>query len=248
MREQDIGDLNRWIEWASDRIGLEAEAIETPISQFDILLSSAGPAVFQVNIGEEIKFLLLLGKLQLIAPDLRVQQCQLDGLRTVICEPYGATLKAEIDRLLLLADVPKQRWQQVRSVMIRERLGNERIRGCWMLPLPSTTSFWQQLSNAHLPKRAVLMIVAFVVVYGLEIAGWSLIGQAALNGRLDYGWFTAWAFLVLSLIPLHLLGGWLDANFALDLGRILKKQLLAGALRMDLQAVNTKARGSFWGG
>ena len=30
--------------------------------------------------------------------------------------------------------------------------------------------------------------------------------------------------------PLQLLGGWLDAAFALDTGRILKSRLLAGAL------------------
>ena len=38
-----------------------------------------------------------------------------------------------------------------------------------------------------------------------------------------------WALLVLSLIPLQLLGHWLDSTFALETGRILKQRLLAGS-------------------
>jgi ATP-binding cassette subfamily B protein len=116
-----------------------------------------------------------------------------------------------------------------------------------MLRLPPTTGFWRQLSQAQLPRRVVLMLTVFTLVYGLEIVGWSLIGEAALNGRLDYGWLSAWALLVLSLIPLHLLGGWLDATFALDMGRILKKRLLAGALRMDLESVKHQGAGQLLG-
>ena len=73
--------------------------------------------------------------------------------------------------------------------------------------------------------------------------GWGLIGEAALNGRLDLGWLSAWVLLVLSLVPLGLLGGWLNATFALDAGRILKRRLLAGALRLDLESVRREGVG-----
>ena len=251
LQQQDIADLSRWIEWASDRLALEAEPIETPVSQFEKLLRNAGPAVLQVKTGDETHFLLLLnlkfGKLQLIGPDLQIHRCPIDLLLNVVCEPFETPISAEIDHLLQLANVPKQNWQQARSVMVRERLAGQRVHGCWLLRLPPTTGFWRQLSQAHLPRRAILMITVFMLLYGMEMAGWALIGQAALNGRLDFGWLTAWALLVLSLIPLHLLGGWLDSMFALDMGRILKKRLLAGALRMDLQSMKHQGAGQFLG-
>jgi ATP-binding cassette, subfamily B, bacterial len=51
----------------------------------------------------------------------------------------------------------------------------------------------------------------------------------------------------LSLIPLQLLGHWLDSTFALDTGRILKQRLLAGALGMDLESVRHQGAGQLLG-
>lgn len=251
LKQQGIADLDRWIEWASDRLGIEAEAIETSVAECGQLLRSAGPALLKLTEGQDVQFLLLLkskyGMLQLVGPDLRVHSCSAEVMRAALCEHYEAPITAEIDRLLVIADVPSRRRQQVKSIMLRERLATQRVGGCWILRLPPTTGFWRQLAQAHLPRRVVLMLSVFTLVYGLEIIGWSLIGQAALNGRLDLGWLTAWALLVLSLIPLHLLGGWLDATFALDMGKILKKRLLAGALRMDIEATRHQGAGRLLG-
>jgi ATP-binding cassette, subfamily B, bacterial len=84
-------------------------------------------------------------------------------------------------------------------------------------------------------------------VYLVEITGWALIGAAALDGRLDLAWLVAWLLLLVSNIPLRLSTAWLDATFALDLGRILKKRLLAGALRMDIDAVRHQGVGQLLG-
>ena len=52
---------------------------------------------------------------------------------------------------------------------------------------------------------------------------------------------------MLSLVPLRLLGGWLDSMFALDVGRMLKTRLLAGALKMDLEVVRRQGIGQLLG-
>jgi ATP-binding cassette, subfamily B, bacterial len=74
-----------------------------------------------------------------------------------------------------------------------------------------------------------------------------LIGAAALDGRLDLAWLVAWLLLLVSNIPLRLGAAWLDTTFALDLGRILKKRLLAGALRMDFDAIRHQGAGQLLG-
>jgi ATP-binding cassette subfamily B protein len=84
-------------------------------------------------------------------------------------------------------------------------------------------------------------------VYLGEIVGWALIGSAALDGRLDLAWLIAWLLLVVSDLPLRLGASWLDATFALDLGRILKKRLLDGALCMDIDAVRRQGVGQLLG-
>lgn len=251
LQQQDIADLGRWMEWACARLDMQVEAVETSLPQTADLLRNVGPAVLKIEVGQAVQFLLLLktsqGQLQLIGPNLRIYRRPLESLRTALCAPYEAPISGEIERLLSLAEVPQQRRAKVKAVMLQERLSGKSIGACWMLRLPPTTGFWRQLRLAQLPRRVVLMLTVFTLVYGLEIAGWSLIGEAALNGRLDFAWMAAWGLLVLSLIPLHLLGGWLDASFALDMGRMLKKRLLAGALRLDLETVKHQGAGQLLG-
>lgn len=251
LDHEGVGELDRWIEWACDRLGLEAEPVEAAASEFGQMLLGAGPALIHFCDASGSHILLLLksksGILHLIGPDLSIGRCPVEMLRMVLCERHEAPIITEVDQLLSTAGVPKNRRNQVRSAILRKRLAAVRIGGCWILRLPPTADFWRQLMYDHLPFKILLMLGIFVLVYGVEILGWSVIGQGALNGRLDIGWLTAWALLVLSLIPLQLLGHWLGSTLALDTGRILKQRLLAGALRMDVESVRHQGAGQLLG-
>jgi ATP-binding cassette subfamily B protein len=145
--------------------------------------------------------------------------------------------------LLDEAQVPARRRRKVRAAMLSERLASQRVGACWMLRLPPSTGFWRQLAHARLPRRIGVMLVLSVTVYGCEILAWSLVGGAAMNGHVDMGWLAAWLMLVLSLVPVRLVGSWLSATFALDAGQILKRRLLAGALKSDLETVKRQGAG-----
>lgn len=244
LSPEHIEDLERWMVWASQRLGLEAEAVETSIIEFDSFLLAVAPAILRINQNE---FLLLLkskyGKVRVLAPDLSVHSYSVDVLQSIIFEPYEKPILPEIKRLLALADIPKNKLSKVKKIMLQERLASQRIGNCWILRLPPTANFWQQLKHAGLFNRFLQMIVMITVIYGLEIIGWELIGSAALNGRLDFGWLSAWSLLIFSLIPLHIFSTWLDSTFALDIGRIMKKRLLSGALNMNLETVKHQGVG-----
>jgi ATP-binding cassette subfamily B protein len=92
-----------------------------------------------------------------------------------------------------------------------------------------------------------VVLGVFAIIYMLEIAGWGLIGKAALDGRLDFGWLAAWLLLILTVVPWRLVGSWFGATFSLDVSRILKSRLLAGALRMDPEAVTRQGVGRLLG-
>ena len=59
--EGEAGELGRWIEWTSERLGLEAESVETTVAEFGPLLRGVGPALFFYREAEENRILLLLG-------------------------------------------------------------------------------------------------------------------------------------------------------------------------------------------
>lgn len=247
LAQRDLDDLGRWVEWAGMRLGVEAESVSTTVPNFEDLLAAIGPAIIKLDTPEQPVFLLLLkaktGKLRLLGQDLRVHRCDLETVRAALCAPFEAPLLGEIKHLVNLAEVPARRQAKVQALMLRERLSTQTIEGIWILRPPPTSGFWQQLLHERMPLRVMMILAIFLVMYVLEISGWALIGQGAINGRLDFGWLVAWALLVLLNIPIQLLSGWLDAAFALDIGRVMKKRLLAGAMRLDLQIVKHQGVG-----
>ena len=233
-----IGD---WLDWAAERLGIEAIAIDTTLADCDDLLRSGGPALIFYGLDNASGFLVLQsarhGTAQFLTPDLRLQRCAPEVVVTALFADQCEVLISEMDRVLNAAGVIGARQQHVRAAMLRERLSQARVGGIWLLRLPASAGFFAQLQAAGVVRQIALILAAFAVLYGFEIAGWSLIGSAALGGQLDFGWLAAWVMLMITLIPWRLLGGWFEAGFALDTGRLLKSRLLAGALAMAPDSV-----------
>jgi ATP-binding cassette subfamily B protein len=244
-------DLGRWIEWAGGRLGIEAEAVETTYAEVDALIEGAGPAVIALRGGGELRFLMVMrpgkGQVRLLTPDLGARSCSVQLIRDAVCAGLEAPLAREIDQLLTRAKVPARSRPRAQRSMIDERLGSHPVGECWVLRPAPAASFFGQLAQARLPRRVWGVLGLFAIVYLLEILGWGLIGEAAMNGRLDMGWLGAWVLLLVTLVPLRLLAEWLDATFALDAGRVLKKRLLAGALNLDIEAVRHQGAGRLLG-
>jgi ABC-type multidrug transport system fused ATPase/permease subunit len=247
----NANDLDRWIAWASERLGFEAKPLDANAGSLDALLLQAGPSLLHFHDGREQRFLLLLasrhGMPRVLAPDLRVRTYPLHDLRHAVLAPHEAALMPDVARLLDVADLAPGRAARVGSALARERLGSKTIAKCWMLRVPATAPFWRQVRHACVPHKLAAMLGLFAVVYVLEILGWSIIGEAALNGRLDLGWLGAWALLLVSIVPLRLLGSWFDSALALDTGRLIKTRLLAGALKLDVEAVRREGVGQLLG-
>ncbi len=248
-------EARRWIEWAGAQLGLEVLPVDSSVPDVDMLLRGAGPALLPFEDERGIGFFLLLGHkpgrkrgaLRVLGPDLRAHAVAPAALRNALTWQREAPLVPEISRLLEAARVPAKRRAKVRAAMLRERLATERVGPLWMLRLPASAGFWQQLRAARLPQRAGAALAVYALLYAAEIAGWGLIGSAALAGRLDFGWLAAWALLMFSMIPLRLAGGWLQSTFALGAGRVLKSRLLAGALRLDVEQVRQLGVGQLLG-
>jgi ATP-binding cassette subfamily B protein len=238
-------ELERWLGWAAGGLGIDAEAVEAPLPQAGRMLLGAGPALLRLP-GTSGLVLLLgsrRGVLRLLGPDLSVRHCRPELLRDALCAPYEAPLAREIERLLDVARVPDRRRAAVCAALLAERLAQERVGGCWMLRLPPAGGWWRQVGALRIPRRVALMLALFILLYGCELLGWGLIGNAALNGHVDAGWLAAWLLLVLSMVPLRLAGGWLDSGMLLDVGQAVKRRLFAAALAGDRQEVRRQGVG-----
>lgn len=248
-----VDELDRWLTWAGERLGVEAESVDSPLPQFEQVLRRGGPAVIHLHhprLGRRCVLLMAPGRggsLRVLGSDGRPRRCEVELLRGAICAPHEAPLQPGITQLLDAANVPASRRDAVRRLMLDQRLATQPVAGCWLLRLGATAPFAAQLRQARLPHRLGTVLLLFAAIYALEISGWRLIGDAALDGRLDTGWLAAWVLLVMALVPLRALSGWLDGTFALGVGLLLKQRLLAGALRLDLQVVRRLGAGQLLG-
>jgi ATP-binding cassette subfamily B protein len=237
----------RWIDWAAGQMGLQAEPVQTPVPDAMQLLRQAAPALLLAPTSQGLRVLLLVGRRAghalLLGPDLRRRRCPLPALRALLCAPAEAPLQGAVDALLASAGVPAARQPRARQALLAQRLAAQPLHGVWLLRRPATAGLWQQLAQLRVPRRVAGMLALFALLYALEIAGWGLIGQAALDGRLDTGWLAAWVLLLLTLVPLRLLSSAINAGIALDAGTALRQRMLAGSLRMPLDTLRRQGSG-----
>lgn len=247
----DHDAFESWLDWACTRVGIEMEPVESSGVDFGRLLRGAGPALMRYWHAGMPCVLLLLNStakhVRLIGPDHKIQMYPLPLVQAALCGDVEGPVMAEVDLAVQQAKIPEKNRNRVTRLLIQERMASQRFDGCWMLRLPPTRSFGSQLVIGRFPHRVVAMLVVFGGLYLLEGVGWMVIGQGALDGRLDYGWFFAWVLLLLAMIPLQLLGTWIQGLFAIDFGVLLKQRLLAGALHMNLDEVRQKGVGQLLG-
>ncbi|HEX8526801.1 hypothetical protein, partial [Allosphingosinicella sp.] len=196
-------NLSDWFDWAAEHLGIEANLVQTPVSEMPDLLRAGGPAVFPNGMYGFHGVLLLVGwrrgRPLMLAPDLRIRPCDPEHLRAMICWPREGPLIPEITRLVRATGIDPAREPKVRSAMLREQLAQWQVERIWVLRLAPSASFWKQLSRIGAFRKVAAMMGIFAVSYVAEIAGWALIGSAALGGTFDPGWFAAWLLLMATM-------------------------------------------------
>lgn len=244
-------ELESWLDWACARVGIEKESVETTGEEFDSFLRSAGPALLRYYVESELSILLLLNAtaryVRFIGPDLRIKRYSRHSVYTALWAERERPARAAADVLVQHVNISEQSRASVVRLLVKERMASQRMDGCWILRMPTTRGFWSQLAAFQFSRRVLAMLAVFGTLYLLEIIGWMIIGRGALEGRLDYGWLIAWVLVLLTIVPMRLVGTWLQGTCAIQFGMALKQRLLSGALRMSLDEVRRKGVGQLVG-
>ena len=242
-----LRNLPEWFDWAAEHLGIEATLVQTPVAEMPDFLRAGGPAIFPSSLYETRGVFLLVGwkrgRPQMLAPDLRIRPCDPEHLRRLMSWTREGPLMPQVTRLVRAIGIDPARESRIRDAVLREQLALHQVERIWVLRLSLSASFWRQLSRIGAFWKVAAMLGIFAASYVAEIAGWALIGSAALGGNFDLGWFMAWLLLMATMIPLQTLGGWWSATLALDAGRLLKARLLGGALRMSADSVKRQGVG-----
>ena len=240
-------NLVRWVSWAAERLGIEAEAVQTAVPGLDSFLLGSAPAILGFYDSEGPHYLLLVGSRfgapRLLGPDLRIHSASIDLLLRLLAPPATAPVIRDVEQIVDMAGVPASRRERVVAQMLRDRLRAAPVTGLLILRLPASARFSVQVRKAGIWPRIAGLVSISALIYGLEIIAWAVIGEAALNGHLDMGWMSAFVMIVLSAVPLRLLTARLSSSAALALSQVLKSRLLAGGMQAEADAIRKEGVG-----
>lgn len=237
-----------WMEQVGGWLGLELEQIDPTYEEVGDLISAGGPALLATASGG---YLLLLrtrrGRTTLLSPDGAERTLLATEVSAALRAPLEQEVEADVDRIIDRAGLRPRRARRARAALFDQWLAGRSIPGSWLLRLPPEAPLRLHASETNLARRLVLLLVAYTVQHGLWIASWWLVGRGALEGRIDVGWLTAWVMMLATLVLLRVLNLWWAGRLAIDAGALVKRRLLAGALRMDPDVLRTEGVGQSLG-
>ncbi|MFN7974105.1 MAG: ABC transporter ATP-binding protein [Acidobacteriota bacterium] len=226
--------LRRYVHGAARALGLEAEPTAVSVSEVAAMLRSAAPALLFLENGRVVLLVAARGShVRCLAPDQSIQDVDVGLLETAFAASAVEPVRREIEELLSDVGVARSRAERAIAKIVADRLRGEPLAGCWLLRYPPGGSIARQARRAGLPWRAATLLVATVLEYGLGVLAFAVLGEGALEGRIEPGWLWAFALLLGALIPCRLAATWASRTFALRAGALLKSRLLAGALRLS---------------
>jgi ATP-binding cassette subfamily B protein len=248
---RDAGTFGRWVETAVASLGLEAEPAGVCYSELEDYLRTAGPALIRMAGNGEAHFLAVLEargkKVRVLGPDFVIHDYLAASLKAQLCAEIEAPLVGEIERILDQACLSARSRERADNAMLADRLATRKVADGWSFRLPPGASFWRQFCEMKLPQQLLALAGSHLVEYLLWIGSWWLIGQAALEGRLDRGWLAAWGLMLVTLASIRMMQTWLQGRIAIVAGGLLKVRLLAGALRLEPEEIRHRGAGEFLG-
>jgi len=235
-------------------LGVEAEPFDLRHGEVERLLGRSGPALAIVNgpIEGEPRLLAWLGarrgRLQVLGPE-GLKAVPLAAARALLCAAREANETREVDALLDGAGVPAagRRRSRLRASLVADRLAHQTVaRGFGIAEAPSAP-LARAARGVRIGPRVALLLGLHALRYAAALAGWALLGRAVLASDLDGRWLLAFLALQALVIPFQLLATWLAGRLAADVGALVKRRLLIGALGLDPEQVRHRGVGRFLG-
>ncbi|QTA93677.1 ATP-binding cassette domain-containing protein [Desulfonema magnum] len=251
LEQTDEEGLGHWIEFVAGRFDIEAEPVESPYTEVEQMLRHAGPALIRLSGRETPCFLALLRNrwrgISIITPELSVRTVSPQVIREALTAELEGPLTQWIDQLLIEAGIPEPRRSRVKTSVLKEQLSESRVRGCRLLRLSPGAGFRTHICRARVPHHLFILIGVHSIRQMLMFLGWWIIGKGVLQGYFDQAWLLAWALILFTAIPFHLLETWIQSIISLGAGTLFKQRLLYGTLRLEPEEVRHQGAGQFLG-
>ncbi len=236
-----------WIEASAQILGIEAERVETPYAELESYIASSRIVLIPVAHSEGTRYLLMVRSGGVVlGADRELHTLPISEIRAAICAESEAEPLERIEAFLESVGIEQKARVAARRAMLAEQLGAMKI-SSWMLRLPIEAPFRRLAASGGQGPRLMKALGAHAAFLAIYLLSWVVIGQAALQGRLDRGWLWAWILLLMTLPPIRMAAIRMQARVAVTLGSWLRQRLMAGALQLDPESVLAEGAGQLLG-
>ena len=242
----------KWIQFLATRLQIESEEVETTYADLEAMLDACAPALLRVRPGNGNStpgYLLVLrsgrGRMRLLCQNRRTRVVPREQVRLALCGHLEDAVAEPINKLFERAAIENERREHAQRAIMREQLGAIPIEGCWLLRLSPASNFLGQMRRQKLHWRLGTFFLAHILALSLFFFSWWIIGQGALQGYFERSWLTAWALLLVSIIPFQLLELWSQSQLSTGSGLLLKLRLIFGTLQLDPESIRSQGAGQF---
>lgn len=248
---QDRQALGAWLDWQVEQLGLESEAVDTPLRRVPADLAQLGCCVIPIAYPDGYRLAAVTRSrtksLTLLSPEGKQMRCPVPVLVELLSGAQVAGAQAPYSALVARAGLVGPLADQATRALAAQQLAQQRVGLGWQLRrAPSASTPWG-FSVGALASRWLLLWALMIGLVAVEVQGWALMGSAVLQGRLDGGVVSAWILLLLSGLVLAWMLGLQQARTTLDLARGVKQRLFRGALQLPLNALRANGNGRWLG-
>ncbi len=253
-KPDDDAARRRWVEQLAQQIGIEAEPMDTPYAEVELLISHAAPALIILPPAMDDaapRYIALLRndrrRVTLLTPEQTQRTIATDVLRDALCAAVEAPFLPTVEHVLNRAKVEGSRRRGAQQAMLAHQLGKARVAQGWLLRRPPRAVDWHHLNTVRAPALVAILLATVLLQQGLLLLTWSVIGGGALQGHFESAKLSAWALLMLMGVPLQMLLSALSARLSIGIGSVFKNVLLYGILQLRPEEIRHQGIGQFLG-
>lgn len=224
--------------------GIEAVPVTAGLDEAPRVLAGLGVGVIAVDHGFLVVLRSSRRRLALLAPRGGVVTVPtrrvLDAKRRV-----DARLEATVDELVGSLGLPDRRRRRLREVLLGRHVQERALDRVWILRPPATASIRVLLREQHAFGRLWLFLVASAVQLVALASSWRFMGEASLASWGTADALVPWILCIATMSVGGVVAMWTAGSLAVDLGALLKRRLLAGALSLRADVIRLDGAGHF---
>jgi ATP-binding cassette subfamily B protein len=239
----DDQDATTWLVDAARWLGFEAEPTDAAYPDVPALVRSCGPAIVELG-GAYLAIVRARGSaLEVLGPDGARSRVASAEVIAALREPAEASVAERIDQVVTATAVADARRPRLRAALLAGELANTRIAGVVVLRRAVEAPVRTVARDLHLAPRLTRIALLHLTGYAFSIFGWWAIGSAVLSSRIDFGWLTAWAALILTGFVARTTALATMGPLAVDVAIAVRTRLLVGALRLPTDQIRLSGMG-----